>query len=363
MIFTYIKDVSYRENPHFDWRKCASSEGSRTLACCILPRIIQHDDCSLSSTQGVAFSHKRTQHLLDARALCTHPPATHDRHMMDSYTFCSEDVVLDVEASDVDCLYRIARRSDFRTRVVYVTICDADIIPETERTESSLILKNLREFPDWFNEDWHIMEVFKTQDGIHTRLDHALPHALPAEILLKHVPRYNFFDLELLGRSKHRTSRARIGGDEVFVKISPFSYQLGYLRQEVTMYHHLSIANSPLVPELLGYVYEEIPDRIIGFLCQAIPGRHPLAADYDTCLDALKQIHATGVIHGDINKYNILITPTNKVVFIDLENSRLTMTSGIAGTEMATEMEKENKELKISLSDRSNRGRPLDTSD
>jgi hypothetical protein len=80
---------------------------------------------------------------------------------MDSYTSCSEDVVLDVEASDMDCLYRIARRSDFRTRVVYVTIYDADIIPKTERTESSsLTPKNLRKSSDWFNEDWHIMDMY-----------------------------------------------------------------------------------------------------------------------------------------------------------------------------------------------------------
>jgi hypothetical protein len=282
---------------------------------------------------------------------------------MDSNASCSEDVVLDVEASDMDCLYRIARRSDSRTRVVYVTICDAEIIPETERTESSLILKNLRKFPGWFDQSWHTMKVFKTQDGTRTGLDHVLPHALPAEILLQHVPRYNFFDLELLSWSKHRTSRVRIGGDEAFVKTSPFSYQLGYLRQEVTMYHYLLTENSPLVPKLLGYVYEETPDRIIGFLCQAIPGRHPRAADYDRCLDALKRIHAKGVIHGDINRYNILITPTDEVVFIDLENSRLTMTNGISDTEMVTKMEEENQELRISLSDRSNRGRPFDTSD
>jgi hypothetical protein len=108
----------------------------------------------------VALFKKRTQRLLDAQALCTYPPATHDHHTTDPNASCSKDVVLDVEASDVDCLYRIARRSDSRTRVVCVTICDAGIIPETEWTESSLILENLREFSDWFNEDWHIMDIY-----------------------------------------------------------------------------------------------------------------------------------------------------------------------------------------------------------
>lgn len=56
-----------------------------------------------------------------------------------------KDVVLDVEASDVECLYYSIESSDetgtFK-KVVYVTICDASIIRRDERsTESSLILK------------------------------------------------------------------------------------------------------------------------------------------------------------------------------------------------------------------------------
>lgn len=58
-----------------------------------------------------------------------------------------KDVVLDVEASDVNCLYYryLLNRPTTRTlskKVVYVTICDASIIRQDERsTESSLILK------------------------------------------------------------------------------------------------------------------------------------------------------------------------------------------------------------------------------
>lgn len=282
---------------------------------------------------------------------------------MGTRTSFLEDVVLDVEASDVDCLYRIARQSNTLTRVVYVTICDADIIPANERTESSLVLRNLRKLADWYDQSWHTMKVSKTQYGVYVELDHVLPHALPAAILLKRVPRYNFSNLEVLSWSKHRTSRARVGGDDVFMKIAPFPYQLGYLRQEVTMYQYLLGENSPLVPELLGYVYEETPDRVIGFLCQAISGRHPFLADYDNCMNALERIHAKGIYHGDINKYNILITPTDEVVFIDLENSSSTTTSGMTDTEMATKMEEEKHKLRSSLSNESNRGRPLDMSD
>lgn len=58
-----------------------------------------------------------------------------------------KDVVLDVEASDVDCLYYSIESPDDtgtfkKGQVVNVTICDASIIRRDERsTESSLILK------------------------------------------------------------------------------------------------------------------------------------------------------------------------------------------------------------------------------
>lgn len=56
-----------------------------------------------------------------------------------------KDVVLEVEASDVDCLYYSIESPPTRTlskKAVYVTICDASIMRRDERsTESSLILK------------------------------------------------------------------------------------------------------------------------------------------------------------------------------------------------------------------------------
>jgi hypothetical protein len=147
------------------------------------------------------------------------------------------------------------------------------------------------------------------------------------------------------------------------MKIAPFSYQLRYLRQEVTLYQYLLCENLPFGPELLGYVYEETPDRVIGFLCQAIRGRHPLVADYDICMNALEGFHAKGIHHGDVNRFNILITPDNEVVFIDFENSTPTAKSSWSDAEMATMMQTEKHSLHDALLDQSNRGRPLGTSD
>lgn len=37
-------------------------------------------------------------------------------------------------------------------------------------------------------------------------------------------------------------------------------------------------------------------------------------ADHSRCMDALGELHAKGIHHGILNKFNILITPGNEVV-------------------------------------------------
>lgn len=44
-------------------------------------------------------------------------------------------------------------------------------------------------------------------------------------------------------------------------------------------------------------------------------------------MDALGELHAKGIHHGILNKFNVLITPGNEVVFIDFENPTLTTTT------------------------------------
>lgn len=50
-------------------------------------------------------------------------------------------------------------------------------------------------------------------------------------------------------------------------------------------------------------------------------------ADHSRCMDALGELHAKGIHHGILNKFNILITPGNEVVFMEFENPTLTTTT------------------------------------
>ena len=63
-----------------------------------------------------------------------------------------------------------------------------------------------------------------------------------------------------------------------------------------------------LAPTVVGFVYEEVEDRIIGFLLEDIQGRYPDINDLDLCQAIVQQLHEIVIVHGDLNKYNFLIT-------------------------------------------------------
>lgn len=113
-------------------------------------------------------------------------------------------------------------------------------------------------------------------------------------------------------------------------------------------------------PRLLGYVYEESFDRVVGFVYTAIRGRRALVADYDWVLNALKGLHGKGSHYGGINKHSILITtePKNEVVIIDFEDSTLTAASGLPDADIAEMMQAEEQKLHAALTDESGSGAP-----
>lgn len=48
---------------------------------------------------------------------------------------------------------------------------------------------------------------------------------------------------------------------------------------------------------------------------EEISGRHPDIRDLDACMETVRQLHTFGIVHEDINKYNILITAHGAKVF------------------------------------------------
>jgi hypothetical protein len=218
--------------------------------------------------------------------------------------------LLSLDLEDTDYLYRI-RRGD---RIVYVSV-SPDLIPKSDRTNGPKVLGHLEKVPKW-NERWKTLTVGKTSDGVLSEVDRFLPHSL-AE---RHVSSgyYNLLDLTRIRRISDRVSLVSQSEQKGMLKIARFEHELEALSTEVKAYSILQAHHSALAPKFLGYVYEEEDNRVIGFLMEVLHGSHPQSRDQQVCEAAIQQLHGIGIVHGDLNKYNILIEG-DTVKFVDFE--------------------------------------------
>ncbi|KAF2790771.1 hypothetical protein K505DRAFT_250466 [Melanomma pulvis-pyrius CBS 109.77] len=220
--------------------------------------------------------------------------------------------VLSLDLEDDDYLYRIRRGP----RIVYVSVLCPGLIPTTDRTDGSRVLAKLRPLPAW-NKQWSTLTITHTSDGPSFLEDAFKPHRLshlPAPVLSHQY--YNLLDLAVINRISDRVSLVCFQGNLCVLKIARFSHELKALHREIMAYGILD--DFPLAPKFLGYVYEETEDRVVGFLIEALNGHHPNVEDLDICQSAMMELHARGVVHGDLNKYNIVIEGT-KPKFFDFE--------------------------------------------
>lgn len=76
-----------------------------------------------------------------------------------------------------------------------------------------------------------------------------------------------------------------------------------------------------LAPKPQGYVFEESSRRVVGFIIEEVIGRHPRIEDVDICRRATEQLYLAGIVHKDLNKYNVIIDDKQMVRLIDFETS------------------------------------------
>lgn len=133
-------------------------------------------------------------------------------------------------------------------------------------------------------------------------------------------------------------------------KFARFEWEIGYMDDECTAYQWLEGHN--IGPKFLGHITEE--GRVIGFLTErATDGdadaRHATLADLDVCSHTLTKLHQLGILHGDINKYNFLVT-SQGATLIDFCTARK--------SEDASAFEKEMQSLEEQLRSDSRLGKP-----
>ncbi|KAF2155226.1 hypothetical protein K461DRAFT_266525 [Myriangium duriaei CBS 260.36] len=129
----------------------------------------------------------------------------------------------------------------------------------------------------------------------------------------------------------------------MIAKIARFEWEIPRIEQETKAYQLLQ--GSGLAPRFLAHIHEE--GRIMGFLLEMIEGRSASIEDLGACEIALKKLHRMGSVHGDVNRYNFLITKDG-VKLIDFE--RLQENAGLEA------MSKEMRDLRSGLVDESGRG-------
>lgn len=267
----------------------------------------------------------------------------------------TKDIVLSLDLSPEDCLYRILREDSSRKRIVYVHLKQLDMIPEGSQTYGPDVIRELSKLKEWFSQ-WETLVIFQSESCVHVDQDTFKPHSLPPQHILGSYPHFNVLDLTVAYSVKTRVYCVIQDGMEYFMKIARFKFELAWLAQEVKAYHALACHHSLLAPKMLGYVYEESHDRVVGFLFEKISGHRPGIADLELCEVALRELHELDIIHGDLNRDNIFIT--NKgVKFIDFEDSY------VGQAEDADHWKKlkfdEERNLPEKLSDESGKGRPL----
>ncbi|KAG5946519.1 hypothetical protein E4U53_006574 [Claviceps sorghi] len=261
----------------------------------------------------------------------------------------TKDCVWSVDLGPHDCLYRIVRKNGDEQRVVYVELQYLDLIPEMSQTFGPGVIRELSKLAEW-NGRWKTLTISKDAAGIRARADVFEPHGLPREQLQgggQPPDMFNIFDLEPMTDVKNRVSRAQANGTECFLKIARFEFEMASLAHESRAYEALMRQGSDLVPRLLGYAYEETPDRVVGLVFEALSGYHPGIEDLAMCREALQRLHSLNAVHGDINRYNMLVTQDG-VKFIDLEVAEI-------GSRDEAKMDKEMQELEKQLLDESDR--------
>ncbi|OTA95093.1 hypothetical protein M434DRAFT_57462, partial [Hypoxylon sp. CO27-5] len=129
----------------------------------------------------------------------------------------------------------------------------------------------------------------------------------------------------------------------VIAKLARFEWEIPRIERETRAYQLLE--GSGLAPRFLAHIHEN--GRIMGFLLEKIEGRPASIQDLSACETALRKLHELGVVHGDVNRHNFLVTEEG-VKLLDFER----LQENASPRSMSEELEN----LRAELVDESGRG-------
>ena len=201
--------------------------------------------------------------------------------------------------------------------------------------------------PDLFNHlpqlppgDWTRAHIFRQPRRIIVE---------PSNVTLKGVTtrwHQNVVDIRSLLVEKRLSMRVNVvkyHSKSVVAKIARFEFEVPQVETETAIYR--VIDGHGIGPTFLGHLIEH--NRVIGFLIERMDGHYAGIADLGTCQDAVERLHSLGIVHGDLNRHNFIVSPSGATL-IDFENA------GMNGSQDA--MQKEFTQLTEQLTEESGRG-------
>ncbi|KAF7588676.1 hypothetical protein BBP40_005333 [Aspergillus hancockii] len=157
--------------------------------------------------------------------------------------------------------------------------------------------------------------------GIESSLDDISPQSVDlSKFRAPSTENFNLLDLKIVSRISDRVFQVRSKDRTWILKIAGFKHEVPYVQREISIYSALEACHFQLAPKLKGFVYEEDRSRVIGFLMDDISGDTPCIENLEECMATVRQLYEIGITHGDLNKYNMLITESGVKVF-DFEAS------------------------------------------
>ncbi|OBT87717.1 hypothetical protein VE02_04085 [Pseudogymnoascus sp. 03VT05] len=201
-----------------------------------------------------------------------------------------------------------------KTSFKYITI-DPGIYEVDDLCFPPILLELLPPFP---NGTWNCGRISQTA-GSPPFFNETTQESLPSITPLWHSKSYPYLSLEIGKRLRANIYMASSPEfkNPVIAKFARFEWEIGYYIAETQAYPWLE--GHGIGPEFLGYLTEE--GRVIGFLIEHIEGRHATMSDLPVCEAVVRRLHGLGVLHGDLNKHNFLISERGAVL-IDFETAK-----------------------------------------
>jgi predicted Ser/Thr protein kinase len=197
----------------------------------------------------------------------------------------------------------------------YITI-DPGIYEVDDLCFPPVLLEKLPPFPAG---DWNCGRISQTPGNPRPFFAETVRKSLPSISPLWHSKSYDYLSFKIGERLKSNvyTASSSQFKSTIIAKFARFYWEIGYYVAETQAYSWIDGHN--IGPEFLGYLTED--GRVIGFLIEYVKGRHATISDRPACEVIARRLHGLGILHGDLNKHNFLITERDAVL-IDYETAK-----------------------------------------